>query len=91
MTLRTQRFGRVVLLSLGGLVLVLATMRSSVASLHRANGSSDAPTIRSGEVFLVNRIAYDLRFPLAGHRLARFADPQRGDLALQGFPPTRSQ
>lgn len=83
---RTQRFGRIVFLTLGGLVLVLATVRSSVASLHRANGASDAPTIRRGEVFFVNRLAFDFRLPLSGHILVRLADPRRGDMVLFSMP-----
>lgn len=77
-----RRLAPVVLLAIGALVLVLLTVRSSIASLHRAHGSSDAPTIRDGDVFIVNRLAYDLRLPLTGHRLARLADPQRGDMVL---------
>jgi signal peptidase I len=57
---------RLVALSLGGAVLLLLTVRSSVASLHRAHGSSDAPTIRDGDVLLVNRMAYDVRLPVGG-------------------------
>jgi len=75
-----------VALLLGGAVLLLLTVRSSVASLHRANGSSDAPTIADGEVFLVNRIAYDIRLPLLGTPVTRRADPRRGDVVLFAMP-----
>ena len=81
--LRKVRFAA---LSLGAAALLLLTMRSSVASLHRAHGSSDAPTIRDGEVFLVNRMAYDFRLPVLGVPVARRSDPRRGDIVLFSMP-----
>jgi len=77
---------RLVAVSLGGAALLLLTVRSSVASLHRAHGSSDAPTIRDGDVFLVNRMAYDIRLPVGGIAVARLADPRRGDMVLFSMP-----
>lgn len=83
---RFLRTVRLVALSLSGMVILLLTVRSSVASLHRANGSSDAPTIADGEVFLVNRLAYDIRLPLVGTPVSKRADPRRGDVVLFAIP-----
>jgi len=37
-------------------------------------------------VFLVNRIAYDIRLPLVGTPVGRIADPRRGDVVLFTMP-----
>lgn len=90
MARRLLRTVRLLALSLGGMVLLLLTVHSSVASLHRANGSSDAPTIADGEVFLVNRIAYDVRLPLVGTAVVTHGDPRRGDAGVRPGATQRS-
>jgi|SRR5262245_6106844 len=73
---------------LAALGLSLFVVRSSIASLHRAQGSSDEPTIEHGAVFAVNRMAYGLRLPLIQHELLRWAEPKRGDIVLFTVPGT---
>lgn len=51
------------LLILAVLAALLLMVRASIASLHRTNGASDAPTLLFGQVLLVNRAAYGLRLP----------------------------
>jgi signal peptidase I len=40
------------------------------------------PTILEGDLIYVNKIAYDLRFPLTLHRLAKWSNPKRGDIVV---------
>ena len=40
------------------------------------------PTILEGDLIYVDKLAYDLRFPLTLHRLARWSEPQRGDVVV---------
>jgi len=40
------------------------------------------PTILEGDLIFVNKAAYDLRFPLTLHRLAKWSDPERGDIVV---------
>jgi signal peptidase I len=40
------------------------------------------PTILEGDLIFVNKAAYDLRFPLTMWRLARWADPERGEIVV---------
>jgi signal peptidase I len=40
------------------------------------------PTILEGDLIYVDKVAYDLRFPLTLHRLARWSEPQRGDVVI---------
>lgn len=77
---------RLLALTAVGLVLLLLTLRSSVASLHRARGASDAPTIRDGDLFFVDRTAYDIRVPVFGTPVIRRAEPRRGDVVLFSAP-----
>lgn len=87
---RILRTVRIVALVLGGALFLLLTVRGSLASLHRAHGSSDAPTIADGKMFLVNRIAYDIRLPFLGIPVARRTDPRRGDVVLFAMPGSGS-
>lgn len=68
-----------------GVVLVLAVMiplRSSVADWNDVPTGSMRPTIQIGDRIFVNKLAYDLRVPLTTWRLARWAEPQRGDIVV---------
>jgi signal peptidase I len=40
------------------------------------------PTILDGDLIYVNKLAYDLRIPLTLHRLAHWAEPERGDIVV---------
>jgi len=40
------------------------------------------PTILQGDLIYVDKLAYDLRFPLTFYRLAKWSAPQRGDIVV---------
>ena len=40
------------------------------------------PTILEGDLIFVDKVAYDLRFPLTLHRIAKWSDPERGDIVV---------
>eukprot|EP01031_Cornospumella_fuschlensis_P003085 gene3085-3839_t len=40
------------------------------------------PTILCGDVVFINKLAYDLRVPFTTVRLARWAEPARGDVVV---------
>lgn len=44
------------------------------------------PTIVEGDLVYVNKLAYDLRFPLTLHSLNHISDPQRGDISVLFSP-----
>lgn len=72
------------------LVLVLAIMipfRSSIADWNHVPSGSMKPTILEGDRLLVNKLAYDLKVPLTTWHLARWGDPDRGDIIVF-FSPT---
>jgi signal peptidase I len=64
------------------IVFVVLPVKSSVADFNWVPSGSMKPTILEGDFVLVNKAAYDLRVPLTLHRLATWADPQRGDIVI---------
>lgn len=64
------------------IVFVVIPVKSSLADWNWVPTGSMNPTILEGDLIYVNKIAYDLRFPLTMHRLARWSDPERGDIVI---------
>jgi signal peptidase I len=64
------------------LVFVIIPAKSSLADWNWVPTGSMNPTILEGDLIYVNKIAYDLRFPLTLHRLAKWSNPQRGDIVV---------
>ncbi|MDT8304050.1 MAG: signal peptidase I [Sedimentisphaerales bacterium] len=64
------------------IVFVLVPTKSSVADWNWVPTGSMNPTILEGDLIYVNKIAYDLRFPLTLHRLAKWSNPQKGDIVV---------
>jgi len=63
-------------------VLIVVPVKSSLADWNWVPTGSMKPTILEGDLIYVNKVAYDLRFPLTLHRIARWSDPQRGDVVV---------
>ncbi|MHC4425186.1 MAG: signal peptidase I [Planctomycetota bacterium] len=64
------------------IVFVVIPVKSSLADWNWVPTGSMNPTILEGDLIYVNKIAYDLRFPLTMHRLAKWSDPGRGDIVV---------
>ena len=56
------------------IVFVIIPVKSSLADWNWVPTGSMNPTILEGDLIYVNKVAYDLRFPLTLHRVAR--EPQ---------------
>lgn len=63
-------------------VFVVIPVKSSLADWNWVPTGSMNPTILEGDLIYVNKIAYDLRFPLTMHRLAKWSSPERGDIVI---------
>ena len=63
-------------------VFVVIPVKSSLADWNWVPTGSMNPTILEGDLIFVNKVAYDLRFPLTLHRLAKWSDPERGDIVV---------
>src|SRR5688500_1089946 len=63
-------------------VLVLCSVRSSIADWNDVPTGSMNPTILEGDRIFVNKLAYDLKVPFTTLHLARWSDPARGDVVV---------
>jgi signal peptidase I len=79
---RLLRFGRSYGLSLLVMVVSITSFRSALADWNDVPTGSMRPTILEGDRIFVNKLAYDLKLPYTKIRLARWADPQRGDVIV---------
>jgi signal peptidase I len=64
------------------IVFVVIPVKSSLADWNWVPTGSMNPTILEGDLVYVDKVAYDLRFPLTLYRLAEWSDPQRGDIVI---------
>jgi signal peptidase I len=68
------------------LLVALFAVRSSLADWNDVPTGSMKPTILEGDRIFVNKLAYDLKVPFLGWRLARWSDPGRGDVVVLASP-----
>ena len=73
------------------IVFVIVPAKSSVADWNWVPTGSMNPTILEGDLIYVDKIAYDLRFPLTLHRLAKWSNPQRGDIVVCFSPDDKTR
>ena len=64
------------------IIFVVIPVKSSLADWNWVPSGSMNPTILEGDLIYVDKLAYDLRFPLTLHRLAKWSDPKRGDIVI---------
>jgi signal peptidase I len=64
------------------IVFVIIPLKSSIADWNWVPSGSMNPTILEGDLIYVDKLAYDLRFPLTFVRLAEWSRPQRGDIVV---------
>jgi signal peptidase I len=75
-----------------GFVLFVAIMlvfRSAIADWNQVPSGSMKPSILVGDRIVVDKLAYDLRIPFTLTRIARWAEPSRGDVVT--FPSPRDE
>jgi signal peptidase I len=63
-------------------LLLVAAAKSALADINYVPSGSMHPTLVEGDVVFVNKLAYDLRVPFTFTRLARWAEPARGDIVV---------
>jgi signal peptidase I len=64
------------------LVLILFSIRSSLADWNDVPSGSMRPTILEGDRVFVNKLAYDLKVPFTTWLIAGWGNPQRGDIVV---------
>jgi len=83
---RLVKLWREWLRSLLVILLVITSFRSAIADWNDVPTGSMRPTILEGDRIVVNKLAYDLKLPYAGWRLASWDDPARGDIVILYSP-----
>ena len=69
-------------------VLILFSFRSTIADWSHVPTGSMKPTLMEGDRILVDKLAYDLRFPFMHWRLSTWSDPEVGDIVIFPSPET---
>jgi signal peptidase I len=64
------------------LVLILLSIRSSLADWSDVPTGSMKPTILEGDRVFVNKLAYDLKVPFTTWHIAQWGNPRRGDIVV---------
>lgn len=81
---RAKRYLRREIVPLAAVIFALLAFRSAVADWYDVPTGSMRPTILEGDRIFVNKLAYDLRVPFVGWRLASWDDPVAGEVVV--FP-----
>jgi signal peptidase I len=68
------------------IVVVITALRSAIADWNDVPTGSMRPTILEGDRILVNKLAYDLKVPYLGWRIASWGDPSAGDIVVLYSP-----
>ncbi|MHC4656931.1 MAG: signal peptidase I [Planctomycetota bacterium] len=63
-------------------VFVVIPVKSSLADWNWVPTGSMNPTILEGDLIYVDKLAYDLRFPLTFYRFTEWSAPERGDIVV---------
>jgi signal peptidase I len=62
--------------------IVLLSARSSLLDWNDVPSGSMKPTILEGDRVLVNKLAYDLKFPFTTWHIAQWGNPKRGEIVV---------
>jgi len=73
------------------IVFVLIPAKSSLADWNWVPSGSMKPTILEGDLIFVNKLAYSLRFPLTFIHLAKWSEPQTGDVVICFSPDDKTR
>jgi signal peptidase I len=73
------------------IVFIIIPLKSSIADWNWVPSGSMNPTILEGDLVYVNKLAYDLRFPLTFYRLAKWSKPERGDIVICFSPEDKTR
>ena len=68
------------------LIIVLLLFRSAIADWNHVPSGSMSPSIAIGDHIVVDKLAYGLRIPFTTTPLARWQDPERGDVVTFASP-----
>ncbi|MFW8565716.1 signal peptidase I [Orrella sp. 11846] len=67
-------------------IVFVFVLRSFVVEPFRIPSGSMLPTLKSGDLILVNKFTYGLRLPILHTELVEFNKPERGDVIVFRYP-----
>src|SRR5437762_10909343 len=67
-------------------IVLMVIFRSALADWNVVPTGSMKPSIIEGDRILVNKLAYDLKFPFTTWHLAKWSDPKRGEVVVFDSP-----
>ncbi|MEM9305348.1 MAG: signal peptidase I [Pseudomonadota bacterium] len=67
-------------------ILIVLVIRSFVAEPFRIPSSSMLPTLLVGDLILVTKYSYGLRWPVLNTKFVDVGDPERGDVVVFRYP-----
>lgn len=68
------------------MILIVSSLRSALADWNDVPTGSMKPTIQEGDRVVVNKLAYDLKIPFTTISVAKWGDPERGDIVVLFSP-----
>jgi signal peptidase I len=68
------------------MILIVSSLRSALADWNDVPTGSMKPTIQEGDRVVVNKLAYDLKVPFTTISVAKWGDPDRGDIVVLFSP-----
>ena len=71
-------------------ILAVFVLRSFLFEPFKIPSGSMIPTLRVGDLILVNKFHYGLRLPVFNHKVLANNEPQRGDVMVFRYPPQPS-
>lgn len=71
-------------------IFAVFILRSFVAEPFSIPSGSMIPTLRVGDLILVNKFSYGVRLPIVHTKVFETGKPQRGDVAVFRYPPDES-
>jgi signal peptidase I len=72
-------------------ILIVLLIRSFLAEPFRIPTSSMVPTLKVGDLILVNKFSYGIRLPVLHTKIVELGEPQRGDVVVFRFPENPAQ
>lgn len=67
-------------------ILFVFVLRSFIVEPFRIPSGSMLPTLKAGDLILVNKYAYGIRLPIVHNKVVSLGDPARGDVMVFRYP-----